>query len=108
MKYLNKHAKNVLYENYLSQHAYRSKKLGSLFNLKDQIKLEHINYLTYLVKYSEETRSENYLGQTARTISERVSEHSGRDKKSHLLSCTLKSGYPWVSSNEFEIFRKTF
>ena len=34
----------------ISRHACSSKKLGSFFNIKDQIKLEHNNDLTYLAK----------------------------------------------------------
>ena len=72
IKSLNKHVKKVLPENRLSRHAYSSKKLGSFFNIKDQTKLEHNNDLTYLVKCPEKTCSENYLGETARRINERV------------------------------------
>ena len=52
---LNKHVKKVLCENHPSQHACRSKKLGSFFNIKDQTKLKHNNALTYLVKCPEKT-----------------------------------------------------
>ena len=38
IKSLNKHVKKVLPENDISRHAYRSKKLGSFFNIKDQTK----------------------------------------------------------------------
>ena len=108
IKSLNKHVKKVLPENHLSRHAYRSKKLGSFFNIKDQAILEHNNDLTYLVKCPEKTCSENYLGETARKINERVLEHAGKDKKSHMLRHTLQSGHPSVSLNEFKILRKGF
>ena len=36
IKSFNKHVKKVLPENHLSWHAYRSKRLGSFFNIKDQ------------------------------------------------------------------------
>ena len=105
---LNKHVKNVLPENHVPRHAYRSKRLGSFFNIKDQTKLEHNNDLTYLVKCPEKTCSENYLGETARRINERVLEHAGKDKKSHMLQHTLQSGHPSVSLNEFKILGKGF
>ena len=57
IKSLNKHVKKVLPENHLSRHAYRSKKMGSFFNIKDQTKLEHNNDLTYLVKCPKKTCS---------------------------------------------------
>ena len=108
IKSLNKHVKTVLPENHLSRHAYVSKKLGSFFNIKDQKKLKHNNDLTYLVKYPEKTCSENYLGKTARSINERVLEHAGKDKKSHMVQHNLQSGHPSVSLNEFEILGKGF
>ena len=63
-----------------------SKKLGSFFNIKDQTKLEHNNDLTYLLKCPEKTCSENFFGETARRINERVLQHAGKDKKSHVTT----------------------
>ena len=90
IKSLNKHVKKVLPENHLSRHAYRSKKLGSFFNIKDQTKLEHNHDLNYLVKCPEKACSENYLGETARRINKKVLEHAGKDMKSHMLQHTLQ------------------
>ena len=77
--------KEVLPENHLSRHVYRSKKLGSFLNIKDQTKLEHINDLIYFVRCPEETWSENYLGETTTKNNERVIEHAGKDIKSNML-----------------------
>ena len=82
--------------------------MGSFLNIKNQTKLEHDNDLTYLVKCPENTCLENYLGVTARRISERVSEHAGKDKKSNMLQHTLQSGHPSVSLNEFKTLGKGF
>ena len=60
------------------------------------------------MKCPEKTFSENYLGETARKINERVLKNAGKDKKSHMLRHTLQSGQPWVSLNEFEILGKDF
>ena len=60
------------------------------------------------MKCPEKTCSENYLGETARKINERVLEHAGKDKKSHVLRHTLQSGQPSVSLNEFKILGKGF
>ena len=81
-------SKKFLTENHLSRHAYSSKKLESFLSIKDQTKLEHNDDLTYLVKCPEKTCSENYHGETARRIDERVLEHVGKDKKSHMLQHT--------------------
>ena len=105
---LNKCVKKGFPENHLSRHGYSGKTLGFFFNIKDQTKLEHNNDLSYLVKCPEKTCSENYLGETARRINERVLEHAGKDKKSHMLQHTLQSGHPSVSLNEFKILGKGF
>ena len=49
---------------------------------------------------------ENYLGETARKINERVLEHAGKDIKLHMLRHTLQSGHSSVLLIEFKIFRK--
>ena len=108
IKSLNKLVKKILPENHLSRHAYRSKKLESFFDIKSQTKLEHYNDLAYLVKCSEKTCSENYLGKITRRIKERVLELAGKDKKSHLLRDTLQSGHPAVSLNDFKVLGKGF
>lgn len=108
MKSLNKHIKQVLPENHQSRFAYKSKKLGAFFNIKDQTKLEHYNDLNYLVDCPVESCSENYLGETARRINERVLEHAGKDKKSHMLRHTLQSGHPSVSLSDFKILVKGY
>ena len=46
------------------------------------------------MKCPEKTFSENYLGETARKINERVLKHAGKDKKSRMLRHTLQSGQP--------------
>ena len=108
MKSLNKHIKQVLPENHQSKYAYKSKKLGAYFNIKDQTKFEHYNDLNYLVDCPDELCPENYLGETARRLNERVLEHAGKDKKSHMLRHTLQSGHPPVSLNDFKVLVKGF
>ena len=41
--------------------------------------------LFILVNVQNRTCTDNYLGESARRISERVIDHGGRDKKSHLF-----------------------
>ena len=60
------------------------------------------------MKYPEKTSSENYVGETARRVNERLLEHAGKDKKSNMLPHTLQSGHPSVLLNEFKILGKDF
>ena len=73
IKSVNNDAKR-LSKDYTAQHVCKSRKLGSLFNIKDQKKLEHKHDLTYLVKCPENTGSATYLNETARRLNERI-EH---------------------------------
>ena len=54
IKSLTKRVKKLFPENHLSQHTYRSKKLDSFSNIKNQTKLENINDATYSKMSSRE------------------------------------------------------
>ena len=108
IKSLYRHVKKVLPENHFWRYAHGSKNPGSFFNMKGQTKLEHINDLTYL-KCPEDTCLGNYLKETAKRINERVLEHIGQDKKSHIWRNTLQSCPASASSlYEFKILGKGF
>ena len=108
IKSLNNYVKRLLPENHTSQHLYISRKLRSGFDITDQTKLVHKHDLTYLLKCPENTCSETYLGETARRLNERIIEHVGKVKKSHMLKHTLQSGHPSVSPNDFRILHKGY
>ena len=74
IKSVNNYAKRLLPQNHAAQHVCKSRKLGSVFNIKDQKKLEHKHDLTYFVKCPENTGSATYLNETARRLNERI-EH---------------------------------
>ena len=59
--------------------------LSSCFNIKDKTKFPHKHDLVYHAKCAEESYNDDYIGKTAKRISEKVLDHSGRDKNSHIL-----------------------
>ena len=59
--------KKALSENRLPRHVYKSKRLGSFFNIKDQTKLEHI----YDLKNLETKCPKNNPGETAGELMKR-------------------------------------
>ena len=67
IKSINNYVKRLLPKNHTAQHNYISKKLGSAFDIKDRKKLVHKHDLTYLLKCPENTCSETYLGEAARS-----------------------------------------
>ena len=56
----------------------------------------------------ESTCSENYIGEVARRLQERVDEHAGKDSKSHMLQHTHQSGHTAVSIDNFRIVKRGF
>ena len=102
---VNNYVKRLLPQTHTAQQVYKSRKLGSAFEIKDQTKLEHKRNLTYLVKCPENTCSGTYLCKTARRLNERIMEHAGKDNKSHMLKHTLQSGHPSVCPNNFRILK---
>ena len=59
--------------------------LSSCFNIKDKTKFPHKHDLVYHAKCAEESCTDDYVGETARCISEYVLDHSERDENSHIL-----------------------
>ena len=50
-------------------------KRSTQFNVKDRSKFEH-KHVIYFGKYLEQNYADNYLGESARTISERIMDHA--------------------------------
>ena len=107
-KSVNNYVKRLLPQNHTVQHVHKNRRLGSVFDIKDQTKLEHKHDLTYLVKCPENACSETYLGETARRLNERIIEHADKDNKSQMPMHTLQSGHPSVSPNNFRILQKGY
>ena len=64
---------------------YKSKKLGTKFQLKDKIKFHQQNNPVYYSKCPDKTCNEDYVRETDRRIKERIINHNKHDKNSHLL-----------------------
>ena len=73
------------------QTAFTGKRLSSCFKTKDRTKFEHQHDIIYQVKCSAENCSDDYIGESARRIIERVKDHGGRDTKSHVLKHSSES-----------------
>ena len=75
------------------QITYTGRKLGSLFQTKDQTIFEHKHDVIYYGKYPAENCVDDYIGETARTANEGIVDHAGRDTNSHLLKHGIYSGH---------------
>ena len=82
---------------------YTSTKLGSNFNIKDITKKGHKHDLVYSVKCPEETCNETYNGATGRRLVERIDEHRGKNKNSHVYQHSMNSNHALVTLDGFTI-----
>ena len=64
--------------------------------------------MVYHVKCAEESCNDDYVGEMARGISERVLNHSGRDKNSHILKHQIEKEPPCPQYENFKIIRSGF
>ena len=81
----------MLLEKVTTRVTYSGTRLSSKFTkIKDITVKEHQRNIVHYVKYPESKCSENYTGETARRLSERVLDHNGRDAKSHLVKHAIE------------------
>ena len=62
----------------------------------------------YQVKYSAENCPDDYIGESARRIIERVKDHSGRDTKLHILKHSSEKEHVEVTQKDFKIIGSHF
>ena len=52
--------------------------------------------------------NENYIGESARRLDERMKDHNGRDRNSHLFKHSVESRHDPVLKNDFRIIGKGY
>ena len=83
--------KCVLPENVATKVRYLGTRLSTkLTKIKDKTVKEHQHDIVYNVKRLESQCSEDYTGETARRLSERVLDHNNRGAKCHLVKHDIK------------------
>ena len=87
---------------------FKSTKLSSCFNVKVKIDFEHNHDLIYHMKCPEPTYIDDYVGESARRIIERIKDHNDRDHTSHVLKHSIEKSHKNVNTIEFEIIGKNF
>ena len=103
-RYVNK----ILPENVKVQTALTGKWLSSCFKTKERAKFEHQPGIIYQVKCSAEICLDDYIGESARRIIERVKGHTGRDTNSHVLKHSSKKEHAEVTREDFKIISSHF
>ena len=106
---LRKDIHRTLPENVQARICYTGTKRGTKFNnIKDPVKKSHQHDVVYYAACPEPGCVEDYTGETGRRLNERVIDHNGRDKKSHLYKHSQESNHPCVALSDFKIIGSNF
>ena len=87
---------------------YQSKKLSSKFKVEDKTEFYHQSNLVYYEKRSNQTCTEDYVGETDRMIEERIINHNKRDKNSHILKHSREKGHTHLWDKDFKILGNNY
>ena len=87
---------------------YKGTTIGSKFNIKDQIKFEHLHNVVYYTECPNHKCTSRYNGQTRCRIAKRVGEYRGKDTKSHLFIHVNETKHKIVNVNDFNIIGKGY
>ena len=72
----------LLLDNIKPGEAFQGKQLSSCFNIKDKIEFPQQHDVVYRAEIHLKKCNNDYVGKMARRISEKVIDHSGRNKNS--------------------------
>ena len=83
--------------------AYQSEKLSTKFNVQDETEFYHQSNLVYYGKWSNQSFTEDYIGEADRRIMERIIDHNKRDKNSHVLKHSREESHTHVWDKDFKV-----
>ena len=103
IKSMNKCVNKLLPNNTKIEVAFKSTKLSSCFNVKDKIDFEHNHDLIYHAKCPEPTCIDDYVGESARRITQKIKDHNGRDITSQVWNHSIEKSHKNISTIDFKI-----
>ena len=83
-------------------------KCSTHFQIKDKKIFEHNHDAVFLGICPENNCSDNYAGESAHRISERIIDHNGRDQNFHLFEHGCCKNYLNTSKTDFKIISSGF
>ena len=98
----------ILPENVKVQTTFTGKRLSSCFKTKDRTKFEYQHNIIYKVKCSAENCWDDYIGELARRIIERVKDYGEWDTKSHVVKHISEKEHVEVTQEDFKIISSHF
>ena len=109
IKFLKKNLQRALPINIQTRIVCTGTKLSSqLKNMKDPTPFEEQHDIVYHFFYSAENCNENYFGESAPRLDERMKYQNGRDRSSHLFKHSVESRHDTVLKNDFRIIGKSY
>ena len=102
-KVLKSMRKSLKNNNIQSKVVFQGTKLSDKLNIKDQIKKEHQHNLVYIVNCPSQACAQTYIGETARRLTSRLEEHSGKSEQSNVTRHSIDSGHSLVQLSNFKI-----
>ena len=109
IKSLKQNLQRALPINTQTRIAYTGTKLSSqLKNIKDPTPFEKQHDIVYHSFCSAENCNENYIGESAWRLNERMKDHNSRGRNFHLFKYSVESGHDLVLKNDFRIMGKGY
>ena len=105
---MNKRVNKLLPSNTKIEVTLKSTKLSSCFNVKDKIDFEYNHDLIHYTKCPEPTCIDDYVGESACRITDRIKDNSGRDHTSHVLKHSIEKSHENVNAIDSKIIDKNF
>ena len=99
---------NLLPETTQFEFGIAGSKLSTHFQIKNKTIFEHNHDVVYLGTCREDHCLDNYVGKSARRISERIIDHSGEDQNSHLFKHSCIKNHPNTAKIDFKIISSGF
>ena len=100
---LEKQLKRSLPNNVKPNIVFTGTKLSSNFNVKDPVPFTEEHDVIYRSVFATEKCNEDYIGECARRLYERVKDNNGRDHSSHLLKNAVETGHLQVDTAKVEV-----
>ena len=100
---MNKRVNKLIPNNTKIEVTFKSTKLSNCLNVKDNIDFEHNHDLIYHTKCPEPTCIDDYVGESAHRITERMKYQRGRNHTSHVLRHSIEKSHKNVNTIDFKI-----
>ena len=98
---MKKRFRNLLPQCIVPKGVFTGSKLSSKFQVKDRPIFSYNHDIIYHGNCPENCSPDNYVGETARRISERVLDHTGKDISSHLYKHFVETGHQTLEISDY-------